>query len=99
MSKRVVAIYLVDRAYGGPEEGGWWYDCGERFSGFAPIVCEGRLAVRKALAKCRVFIRQHRMNEGRHEPNSVLCDGWYLPQSFGGEVAPHHFPQARPTYA
>lgn len=25
-----VAIYLCDRAYGGPEEGGWWYDCGER---------------------------------------------------------------------
>ncbi len=24
-----VAIYLVDRAYGGPEEGGWWYDHGE----------------------------------------------------------------------
>lgn len=25
-----VAVYLRDRAYGGPEEGGWWYDCGER---------------------------------------------------------------------
>lgn len=25
-----VAIYLVDRAYGGPEEGGWWYTTGER---------------------------------------------------------------------
>ena len=23
-----VAIYLIDRAYGGPEEGGWYYDCG-----------------------------------------------------------------------
>lgn len=23
-----VAIYLDDRAYGGAEEGGWWYDCG-----------------------------------------------------------------------
>lgn len=24
-----VAVYLVDRAYGGPEEGGWWYETGE----------------------------------------------------------------------
>lgn len=24
-----VAVYEVDRAYGGAEEGGWWYDCGE----------------------------------------------------------------------
>ena len=23
-------VYLIDRAYGGPEEGGWWYDTGER---------------------------------------------------------------------
>lgn len=21
--------YLVDRVYGGPEEGGWWYDAGQ----------------------------------------------------------------------
>ncbi len=26
-----VAVYLVDRAYGGPEEGGWWYDQGSLF--------------------------------------------------------------------
>lgn len=25
-----VAIYLCDRAYGGAEEGGWWYDTGVR---------------------------------------------------------------------
>lgn len=24
-----VAVYLVDRAYGGPEEGGWYYDTAE----------------------------------------------------------------------
>lgn len=23
-----LAVYEVDRAYGGPEEGGWWFDCG-----------------------------------------------------------------------
>jgi hypothetical protein len=24
-----VGVYTVDRAYGGPEEGGWWFDTGE----------------------------------------------------------------------
>jgi hypothetical protein len=24
-----VNVYLVSRVYGGPEEGGWWYDSGE----------------------------------------------------------------------
>ena len=27
--KYVVAFYAVDRAYGGPEEGSWWFDTGE----------------------------------------------------------------------
>jgi hypothetical protein len=25
----VVAVYVEDRNYGGPEEGGWWYTAGE----------------------------------------------------------------------
>ena len=25
-----VAVYSCDRSYGGPEEGGWWYDTGDR---------------------------------------------------------------------
>lgn len=27
--QRYVNIYSVDRFFGGPEEGGWWYDAGE----------------------------------------------------------------------
>lgn len=26
MSQRYVSRYTVDRRFGGPEEGGWWYD-------------------------------------------------------------------------
>lgn len=26
MSNRFVRVYDVDKAYGGPEEGGWWYE-------------------------------------------------------------------------
>ena len=29
MKKYYVNVYEVYRAYGGPEEGGWWYDAGE----------------------------------------------------------------------
>src|SRR3546814_5562463 len=25
----IIALYEIDRAYGGAEEGGWWYDTGE----------------------------------------------------------------------
>lgn len=27
--QRYVNVYSVNRHYGGPEEGGWWYDSGE----------------------------------------------------------------------
>lgn len=32
-----VAIYLHNRAYGGPEEGGWWYDTYERCMGTSAL--------------------------------------------------------------
>jgi hypothetical protein len=32
-SKFYVNVYEVDRSYGGPEEGGWWYDSGVPFEG------------------------------------------------------------------
>lgn len=31
--------YLTDRLYGGPEEGGWWYDCGEPVMSL-PFICD-----------------------------------------------------------
>ena len=31
--------YLTDRLYGGPEEGGWWYDCGEPVMSL-PFLCD-----------------------------------------------------------
>lgn len=98
VQQRVVAIYMVDRAYGGPEEGGWYYDCGTLFTGFEPIVCRGNAEARAACAKCDAFIAERRINEGRHEPNSVLCDGWYAAWSFSGTSAPDHFPDKRPRY-
>ena len=32
MSKKFwkISIYSMDREYGGCEEGGWWYDCGDK---------------------------------------------------------------------
>lgn len=26
--RSILAFYEIDRIYGGPEEGGWWYDSG-----------------------------------------------------------------------
>lgn len=37
LGRRYVNAYLVTREYGGPEEGGWWYDAGTP-AGSIPVV-------------------------------------------------------------
>jgi len=96
--KRVVGIYMVDRAFGGHEEGGWYYDTGVLFKDFEPIICRGNEEARAAHAKCEAYIAEHKMNDGRHDPNSVLCEGWYASWAFSGDAAPDHFPAVKPRY-
>ena len=84
--------YLTDRAFGGPEEGGWWYDTG-RF-----VACHGAYgtvveatAARDAKANWLADRRQ-----GLHDPSSVLCTGWPVLR-----IEPHagaDFPATRPRY-
>lgn len=99
-----VAVYLVDRAYGGPEEGGWYYDYSER----AP---EPRF-----VALTRVFDRLPDAldysntldetvldveNEGRPEIWSVNSRGRYRALVFDLEehpLLPEVLPKERPYY-
>lgn len=38
-----INVYSVERMYGGPEEGGWWYDLGE------PVLSRKTKSYRKAV--------------------------------------------------
>ena len=40
-SKYFVNVYRTERAYGGPEEGGWWYNKGEYLGSYG-MYAEGR---------------------------------------------------------
>lgn len=99
-----VAIYLVDRAYGGPEEGGWWYDFGERVD--TPL--EGvpntmLLFVLPTEAAARAFAEflQTKLdagpNAGRREISSVLSEGRYYAYVYNGHP-PARWPEERPHY-
>jgi hypothetical protein len=50
-----INIYGVTRAYGGPEEGGWWYDCGEPLASIP--ICVGMSD--SDLERLRLEIRQN----------------------------------------
>lgn len=83
-----ITIGLRDRAYGGPEEGGWYYDTFEPVRVFTvPARAYERLASR--LAKWLVCA-----NRGRRPISSVLSEGIY--EIRDGVVG--HEPKERPYY-
>jgi hypothetical protein len=94
-----VAICLEDREYGGPEEGGWWYNCGfpsedhlEHLKGFTAQ--QGGLAYLYA-TQLNTTICQH-LNEGRPSIDQTNSRGRYVAVVFEG--LPRAWPETRPHY-
>ena len=84
--------YLTDRAFGGGEEGGWWYDTG------VFVKCHGTFPTRDEAFTARDALDDYlaERREGLHDSSSVLCTGWpdlLLEQRPGAD-----FPAARPRY-
>lgn len=100
-----VAVYLCDRAYGGPEEGGWWYDCGQRVDDiretpYAQPVIFGNELEDEAIAYCRrvnEVLNVGINKERRSDIGSVLSEGRYEARVCAGYPEPH-FPAVRPHY-
>ena len=100
MATQYVNVYQIVMQYGGPEEGGWWYD--EYF----PMheLCRGfssrrkhKQAMDRHIDRMRgVCERAHREEHGRTEYSSVNCG-----HTFGVCVEEHparHSPDSRPYY-
>lgn len=90
---RWVNIYLVDRVYGGPEEGGWWYTAGEPVESiYVPWSSFDEAAeIRdKSDDKCE------KLNEGRRPISSVLSEGEYQARIEDHFAEP--FPSEQPHY-
>jgi hypothetical protein len=87
---RYFAVYRVDRAYGGPEEGGWWFDYGEVEERF-PITCE-----EDAQALFEIAVKAGYDNEGRRPIWSVASDGVF--EFIASWSLPMDWPEASPRY-
>lgn len=91
----VVCRFLIDRAYGGPEEGGWYYGCGEpevtnemRVFDDYDEACDYARTLNNTVAA--------ELNEGRPSINSVLSRGQYWFEVCDG--MPEPYPKHRPHY-
>ena len=93
-TRYVVAFYEIDRRYGGPEEGGWWYDCGDlrRVLRIAPSEDAAYAVAARAnrlmdrLQRCRPPVSSLAYEGGRHRAH-VFAD-----------TAPPFFPDTPPRY-
>jgi hypothetical protein len=98
MTTYIIAVYDADRAYGGGEEGGWWYDTGV----LARIVKTFKNA-EKAYAYCRrlnVRLESRRIGpnvDRKYELGSVCCEGVFQAEVHE-DCAPAHYPATRPRY-
>jgi hypothetical protein len=92
----VVALYRVDRAYGGPEEGGWWFDTGELLR--IVRVVKDREKAYAIARRYNDFMRSFRKRYRVPEPDSVICTGVVEARVFSSNEVPTHFPQVTPQY-
>lgn len=78
----VVAYYETFREYGGPEEGGWYYDCGNLIRQARAFPCEGT-----ALAFCSK-LNQKLKRQGFQDIRAKTYQG----------LPPMAYPDLRPYY-
>lgn len=90
----VVALYEVDRAYGGPEEGGWFYDTG-RLARLLRLCATETAAVGRAARANRLLARLQRR---RRFVDSVAYDGGRYAAVVFERSAPEHYPDQPPHY-
>ena len=92
INKHYVNEYLLNRKYGGCEEGGWWFDTG------IFVKCHGSFDSLKEAHQCKGNLYDYLddARQGQYEPNSVLCDG-YTEIYVEGQPG-QHFPAALPHY-
>ena len=96
-----VSINIVDRAYGGPEEGGWWYDCGEpalapRLARWTRVFTNEDEAYAYGRRLNETVVPTYNRKEKRRGRYSVISDGEYGAIVHDGY--PAAWPETRPHY-
>lgn len=94
MTTFVLAFYEIDRAYGGPEEGGWSYSTGQLVRVFRVVKSEAH-----AYALCRrANALLGHLQRRKRSTGSVLYSGGRHCVAVYENTAPARFPETRPHY-
>jgi hypothetical protein len=90
--------YEVWLAYGGPEEGGWWYDCGEPVLS-AVATFEDEEEAFKACRELNADERDRRERDEYHDYSSVLSsESTHYSYDVSDSPRAVSYPSERPYY-
>ncbi len=99
-----VAVFLQDRIYGGPEEGGWYFDRGALVTDpdiYATLLVSPAAFMTQAEANLHADRMREglaALNEGRRPTWSVLSEGIYEVETIQADTLPRYYPAYRQTY-
>lgn len=78
-----VAAYEVTRCYGGPEEGGWWYDAGDLVCSQTVLDYDVAVALANEWSETEFpFTRKRYSVLGGDDYDVIIIDGAKVPESF-----------------
>lgn len=86
-----IAAYLVTREYGGPEEGGWWYDSEHRED------CTVRCFEINDLEDAAKYVQK--LYEEWVNMSNTSAASRYTVRVFSSQLPVKHRPENRPTYS
>jgi hypothetical protein len=93
----IVAVYHTALRWGGPEEGGWWYDAGSLARITRVFRHEERAYAYSRRLNAKLRNRTYGPNQGKREKSSAASDGVYEALVWE-QHAPKGFPDVRPRY-
>lgn len=98
----VVAIHELDRIYGGPEEGGWWFDCGvparERELAKYCRVFRSEAKAKRYARRLREGVIARLNDQAPKSLGSLTYDGGIFGAFVQKGEQPRHWPRFRPRY-
>lgn len=93
-----IALHNVDQAYGGPEDGGWYYSCGMPCDDLAEFTrtIKNRNAAERYAEKLNKLADD--LNHGKREVSSVIYDGDRVTAIIDRGPIAKAWPPTRPYY-
>lgn len=93
-NKYILSFYEIDLGYGGPEEGGWYFETGNLIRSFK--ILSNKDEASKLCRRANSLLEK--LQKNKREVSSVLYSGERHAVLIHKNKAPDYYPQIKPIY-